>query len=224
MHRPRRSRRRAGPSTPPLAQALEPRRLLSAFLLKDVNTTPPIEQQPSPAGFMDAGGTLLFAALDGTNRVLYGSDGTPEGTAPLHSVRPEINFTTGLGTVAIGGVAFFAGMTPDGGTELWKSDGTAAGTVRVKDINPGVTSSTPAHLTNVDGTLYFTAVHPDSGRELWKSDGTEAGTVLVSDTLPGPTGRGVWEIEPADGTVYFATRGDVTEPGILWKTRKTRSR
>jgi ELWxxDGT repeat protein len=200
-----------------LAQALEPRRMLSAFLLKDVNTTPPIEQQqPTSPAFVALNQKLLFGALDGANRVLYRSDGTPAGTAPLHPVRPGT--TSG---VAIGGVVFFAGFTPDGGAELWKTDGTAAGTARVKDILPGTGSSNPTLLTNVGGILYFTAVDPDHGRELWKSDGTDAGTVLVAETAPGPSSRTITEIQPADGTTYFATLADTTVQGGLWKTDGT---
>src|SRR5687767_461905 len=53
------------------------------------------------------------------------------------------------GFTDVNGVAFFAAVTEEAGSELWKSDGTPDGTTLVKDVRPGPAGSAPAALAGV---------------------------------------------------------------------------
>ena len=115
-----------------------------------------------------AGGKLLFRVLlasgPGGYR-LWGSDGTPSGTAQVKDVSPspdlggaEVSF------VLVGDEVFFSA---DG---LWKSNGTEAGTVPVPSSG-GLQN--PSELTAVGDRLFFktaSGFFPDA--ELYVSDGT----------------------------------------------------
>src|SRR5687767_13253600 len=75
--------RRAAPASC-RCEPLEPRTLLAASLLKDVNPTPvgPTVEY----GFRVLDGAALFAAVHEGRPALYRSDGTHGGTAVLHPV------------------------------------------------------------------------------------------------------------------------------------------
>src|SRR5262249_23261286 len=105
------------------------------FRLKDINPGMP---GAAPAELTAVGGTLFFAADDGTRgRELWKSDGTPAGTTLVADIRPGAAGSDPQGLIDVGGTLFFAADDGTSGVELWKSDGTGPGTVRVKDIQPG---------------------------------------------------------------------------------------
>ncbi len=181
-----------------------------------------------PRYLTSVGGTLFFAANDGTNGIeLWKSDGTADGTTLVKDINPG-SYTYDYGRsyayssepkylTSVGGTLFFAAYNDTNGVELWKSDGTADGTVMVADINPENLSSIPHNLTNVDGTLFFAADDGTQGVELWKSDGSEEGTIVVADINPGTPGSFPQFLTNADGTLFFLA-DDGTRGTQLWQS------
>ncbi len=171
-----------------LVERLEPRQLLSASMVKDLNTTP--ASLPGLWTWVGAGDTVFLSQEDGVaGWELYKTDGTTGGTVLVKDIRPgRDNSSPGWMTYAGNGTIFFTADDGSHGVELWKSDGTTGGTVMVKDITPGATGSGAGGLVNVNGTIYFSASDGVNGFELWKSDGSEAGTVMVKDIATGSSG------------------------------------
>src|SRR5438105_759052 len=199
--------RRPAPRTPSasvvlFAEPLEPRRLLAATLLKDVNPTP---VGSLPSEFVEFAGAVYFAATGPQGRELYRSRGAGAGATLVKDAYPGPNGSNPRHLTVVGNSLYFTAFTPDPiGTELWKSDGTAAGTVAVADIYPGDGSSDPDLLTEFKGTLYFTASDAQHPRALWKSDGTATGTSLVSDAA-GEVPSNITDIEVVGDTLYVAS-------------------
>ena len=214
-----RSTRAAQPTrstrSPAVCDLLEPRTLLAAALLKDINTHSP---SSNPHSFVDLDGTLLFRANDGVHgEEWWRSDGTPQGTHLLKDIDPRASesrtFPAPRSAAVANGRMFFAGYTPATGTELWATDGTEAGTAMVKDLTPGTASGAPYDFVARGDTVFFAA-----GDQLWKTDGSADGTVpvgtfrgtikplaAIGDRLifqaagPGPTNTGN-ELWATDGT------------------------
>ncbi len=134
-------------------------------LVKDVNPVP-LPAGSGPAAFTALGNVAVFEASDGSGRVLWRSDGTPEGTRPLVDTCPGC--TDAVEPFArIGDRLFFLGYEPGAVRKsLWSTDGTAA----VRLTGPLSTGGWVA----AQGLLYFVA---DGG--IWRSDGTPEGTRLA---------------------------------------------
>jgi ELWxxDGT repeat protein len=178
-----------------------------------------------PAGLTNVGGTLYFAADDGTHGTeLWRSDGTAAGTRLVRNIYPSDGSSDPYGFTNIAGTLFFRADDGTHGTELWRSDGTAAGTTLVRDINQQPSyegnDSRPAWLTNVGGTLYFTADDGTHGEELWRSDGTAAGTTLVREIVPAWLCCGPESLTNVGGTLYF-NADDGTNGLELWRSDGT---
>ncbi|MFM7166835.1 MAG: ELWxxDGT repeat protein [Planctomycetaceae bacterium] len=196
----RRSRRR---SQSPGVEQFEPRQLLTATLVADLNpgTTefgPIIYPDTDFRGRGSAAWNGEFYYDDSYNDRLVKI--VPGGLEVLHE--GEYGWRASWLTPA-GDQLFFQARDAAAGYELFVSDGTAAGTSLLKDINPDG-SSFPELLTPVGDKLFFAALDPQYGYELWTSDGTTAGTSMVTDLLPGPETPYIWDITPAGGAVYFA--------------------
>lgn len=179
-----------------------------------------------PDSFVNANGTLLFAAADNVSgREIWASNGATEGTQPIKDLVPGSESSHPDNFVNVNGTVYFTAYDSSTGYELWKTDGTSAGTMLVADIYPGGLGSSPSNLVNVNGTLYFAATDPNAGRELWKSDGTWQGTVLVKDVLPGidsiglPNSSSPTQLVNLNGQLVFAAE---TSLGVeLWKSNGT---
>ena len=195
-----------------------------AKLVKDINPLPSAGSS-SPQEFVEAGGVLYFAAVDGVSggglsAGLWRTDGTAAGTRP---VRTDVLAITGL--TAVGKAVFFSGIGSIGGRTLWKSDGTPQGTVMVKEISSSG-GAFPSYLTNLRGTLFFSACSgiAQTDCELWKSDGTAVGTVRVKDIWPGSTGPYLNSSSPrflteVNGVLFFNACD--TAGCELWKSDGT---
>ena len=122
------------------------------------------------------GGTLFFAANDGTNGYeLWKSDGTAAGTVLVKDIYPggyARHYSSNPANLTnVGGTLFFSAN--DG------TNGMSFGSRTARPPAPswsrtstreayGPNSSNPADLTNVGGTLFFSANDGTTGRELWK--------------------------------------------------------
>ncbi|PYQ65208.1 MAG: hypothetical protein DMF53_05930 [Acidobacteria bacterium] len=116
------------------------------------------------------GGKLYFTA--GTadrpfDPMLWASDGTPEGTAPVPGPNGLILLNPTYLQVFAGRLVF---TTPDGG--LWQSDGTSAGTVKIRDLaGPGESGIGAWELVPAGSRLFFRSFDRATGEELWTIDG-----------------------------------------------------
>jgi ELWxxDGT repeat protein len=199
-------------------ETLETRCLLSATLVKDLNTA--VGSSILPSEFTAVNGTAFFPADDGVHGLeLWKTDGTKAGTQMVKDINQRGGaafhvFPTDLTNV--NGTLFFPADDGVHGLALWKSDGTRAGTVLVKDFGlaEGTTGFGPYFLTNVQGTLFFSLTSgPADMQGLWTSDGTSAGTVRISSVVA-DTGVDV------NGT-YFFLGNDAMHVSGLWKSDGT---
>src|SRR5687768_1753425 len=70
-----------------LIERLEPRQLLSASLVKDINTGPPLSNGFN--GAVGAGNIVFLSQEDGVAGIeLYKTDGTTDGTVLVKDIRP----------------------------------------------------------------------------------------------------------------------------------------
>jgi ELWxxDGT repeat protein len=200
-------------------EPLEPRLLLSAELLRDINTG---GVGSGPVGFTEYRGALYFAANGPAGREVYRSDGPNSGATLLKDIAPGIADSDPENFAVVGDTLYFGADGHDGaGVELWKTDGTAAGTVRVSDINPGAADSFPRAIADLKGTAFFAATAPGAGEALFRSDGTAAGTTMVYDPDATSETLGPGEIVPGGDKLFFTGRGDETHVGRLFVTDGT---
>lgn len=162
-----------------------------------------------PSVLSNIGGKLFFSASDGAGQaVLWASDGTAAGTAPVPSGVGLTASGISFQGVVVGDALYTSANDGVRGTELWRSDGTSSGTSLVKDIISPVGGSRPSGFINLNGTLLFIAYpSPNSSRSLLRSDGTAAGTTVISAAYDC--------LQNVSGTVFFQSSNAV------WKTDGT---
>jgi trimeric autotransporter adhesin len=200
--------RALGAAAASTVQRLEPRLMLAAQLVADLNTGTP---GSNPGTMVDLNGTLFFIADDGVHgKELWKSDGTSTGTVMVKDIKPGAGAGIGSWLINFGGRLFFAADDGVNGMELWRSDGTAEGTLLLKDIHAGGSSSPGANFTDdhrtrlvVGDTLYFRATDA-TGDELWKTDGTRRGTVQVKDIVSGAGSSSPGQLTELKGRVVFS--------------------
>ncbi len=158
----------------------------------------------SPHALTNFGGTLYFAADDGTTgKELWKSGGTLATTSLVKDISPSGSSGADELTV-VGSTLFFRATDGSSGFELWKSDGTTAGTVMARDINFGTASSDPLYLTNVAGALYFRANNGTNGIELWRSTANGSTVQLLQDISPLSDSSFNRSFVDANGVLMFA--------------------
>lgn len=164
--------------------------------------------------FRAAGGRLFFDGISaGAGVELWGTNGTPAGTALVADIHPTGDSWPQQLT-NVDGTLFFTAADGVHGRQLWRSDGTTAGTRLVVDLGPVAMID---ELCAVGGRLFFTADDGTHGAELWSSDGTPEGTRLVADIFPGADGSSPDFLRAVAGQVYF--RASDPEPGLgLWRS------
>ena len=204
------------------AEPLEPRLMLAATLLKDINTT---ESGGWFRPMGQVGDRLLIIHQDRTTGdEPWVSDGTPEGTRVLADVYPgpESSKPTlspgGWRAFDLGdGTAVFAAK--DGtGTKWWRTDGTPEGTNPYAGSAPG--DIFPDQFAVIGGgTVYYTRTGA-AGAELWRTDGTEAGTRRAVDLKGGHGITNPRKFTPVGDRIFFTA--DTTAAGNeLWVTDGT---
>jgi len=162
---------------------------LEPYLVKDINPVPS-PAGGGPAAFAALGDRAVFEASDGTDRVLWTSDGTPAGTRVLVDACPGCP-DAAEALAQVGERLFFLAYAEPVRKSLWVTDGRAVERLSGQ-IYPGRESAV------VGGVLYFRA---DGG--LWRTDGTPAGTRLA---VPGPPPS---QLTAFDGQVWFVRGRDL---------------
>lgn len=176
-------------------------------LVKDIH---PGSASASPSHLTNVGGSLIFAADDGTGgRELWKSDGTPAGTVLVADIFPGPGSSSPANITPIGGNRFlFSANDGIHGVEVWGSDGTAAGTALVGDLATGPASSNPSGFTLAGPLVYFRANDRVVGEELWAVD-TEVHDVTPPVALvQQPDGGEVW-IEGSAHQIFWKASDDV---------------
>jgi ELWxxDGT repeat protein len=172
---------------------------------------------PGPANFAISeqsltvfGDGLLFSAYSGANGAeLWGSDGTPTGTALIKALQPGGSTFAPPSIVVAGQRAYFRVLQiAELQTDLWVTDGTAAGTQQAVDLKPGVPDRI-GRLAALGNRLVFAAAGDGSEEDLWITDGTQAGTQLLVDL--DTSGKQVNLL--VTGERLWFTRGVTPEPG-----------
>lgn len=156
-------------------------------LVKDINSGVADALDSRRQQFAELGGQLFFGAKSGNTLGLWTSDGTEEGTRPVHLGTDKIQSMRAINDR----LYFGAGDRSVGTGELWTSDGTESGTFMLANINPDQWpvfswGSSPQYFEHAGGLVYFAAGDNRYGKELWKTDGTPEGTVRVTDLNPIP--------------------------------------
>lgn len=202
-------------------QCLEVRELLSATLVRDINTNSNLSHSRISAG-VNVGGILYFTAADATHgEELWRTDGTTAGTWMVRDIRPgsdhsEIEYLTN-----VSGTLFFTAVSEDG-LALWTSDGTEAGTLMVQDLSPSGDGNAEAwYLTSIGNAVYFASAPDGVHFSLWRSDGTQAGTQVI---LAAPADQGFYisELTAVADKLYFVTEADF-DGTMLWVSNGTES-
>ena len=186
------------------AEALEPRRLMSAVEVTSLSQPGLIATQLIPLG----------------DKIIISTETPPNLWVTSPTVGGVQNFESGLsipregdlfnedagGPTAVrsGGTVFFAGSNG----ALYKTDGTAAGTILLRSFDSLGTAVLLSDLTAVNGGVYFSATSSTIGEEPWFSDGTPQGTYplaqLVSGTPPGNQAL-ARNFTVVNGTLFFST-------------------
>ncbi len=173
----------------------------------------------SEAIFANVGGTLYFAANDGTHGTeLWKSNGSPGGTVLVHDIYSGSSNSLPQYLTEMGGNLFFTAVDGVHGRELWEVNTTTTATSLVSDIDPGSSSSYPERLTPVGGKLFFSANDGTHGKELWETNGSA--TNLVKDINPGGAGSYPYSLTNVNGTLLFSAN-DGVHGEELWSSNGT---
>jgi ELWxxDGT repeat protein len=125
-------------------------------------------------------GDRQFFTLDDqqTGVVLWQSDGTREGTAPVPGLVPAPWGSEPLHLTDVSGSLVFSAHDGEHGRELLRLG--SAGPLLIADLVPGPDGSYPDELLPADNALLFEAASDTGARTLWVTDGTETGTAAIS--------------------------------------------
>ncbi len=171
----------------------------------------------------------VFTASDGTNQLLFTTDGTEAGTTAITAGGlVGAQFITAFGEQAL-----FAGSN---GTAvgLWITDGTDAGTRAI--AGPSYPGQTGLGALGTDGSgfavvataaggveAFFAGGSSAGGIELWATDGTDAGTRQVADIAAGTASSGAAFVTGlGEGRAIF-TADDGVNGRQLWVTDGTQA-
>ena len=213
------------------------------YMIKDIHDF----GSSNPAGFTQVNETqFVFVAqnfdsetynADATQRWLWVSDGTEEGTKLIMECDtrfPGKNANTRTSNYCrVGRQVYFKADSKDNeyGEELWITDGTTEGTHLVNDINTEVLSegstadNALGSLTNFyNEKLVFQAFSIENANEPWCSDGTQEGTYMIKDLNPTyndvnfPKSGGFFRPVVYDGKVYSRSYDESTNGQELMAT------
>ena len=169
---------------------------------------------------VNVGGTLFFAANDGTDgEELWMSDGTSGGTMLVKDINPGSSGSSLRYLTNVNGKLYFSANDGADGYELWKSDGTSGGTTLVANLATGASrlESVGAGQRGRRALLPPTTAHTDwsCGRAT-----AQAAARCWSTTFKRPTGSNIDGLANFNGTLVFSA-DDGINGDQLWKSSGT---
>lgn len=149
--------------------ALEPRRLLSGFVLHDLNNDVADESLVRALPIDGSNGYVVRNTLEFGYELYKVANATSSN--PVITLIKDISAgpasSSPANFVRVGALAYFTADDGVHGEELWRTDGTADGTRLVSDLN-ALDGSRPLQVTALaDGSLIFTADDGVHGRKPW---------------------------------------------------------
>lgn len=150
------------------------------------------------------------------------SNGTPVGTFMFNSASGSTSGAAVVGyvdptpDVALGH-AWFAGIDPIRGTELWRAQGNSTTVTLEAELLPQSEGlgSFPREFTRLGEQLFFVADDGGSGPELWDTNGTFFGTQPIPNPAQGPI-TSLGNLVAAGGLIFFTQQGPTGTQ--LWRT------
>jgi ELWxxDGT repeat protein len=171
-------------------------------LVKDINRTfYTVFEKPVPAGDK----WIVPGSLSNGRSVVYGTDGTVEGTVPL----AQVTFPDAL--TSLGAQAYFVASesAPTQHYVLWRTDGTPNGT------QPLALGAFPALSVDANMVPFQGRLVVPQWNELWITDGTLAGTFKLGDKTQFST------VVATTDAIYFTRLNYTTQQYELWKSDGT---
>src|SRR5262249_1785351 len=135
-----------------------------------------------PQQFATAGGRAVFLAPEGPADLLWATDGTVAGTAPLARLCSPCGEGVDATTKAaeLPGLAFYTAKEVGSGRRRWRTDGTRAGTF---PLSPPLLDGYSAPTLVLGRRLLFQTCNGADPCDLWITDGSPAGTRLLHGAL-----------------------------------------
>ena len=173
-------------------------------------------------GLYPSGSTLYAVCMNQEGapelwRVDYAS-GAADAVARMASTPDGIPADCGMFT-EVNSSAYFCGLDPEHGAELWKIPPDTRETHLLHDLNPGAADGTPRYLTPLGDCIYFVADTAELGEELWMLEGDKPR--LVADLCPGPDGSSPRSLLPVGDNLYFTADDGVHGPEVWVTSRST---
>lgn len=180
-----------------------------------------------PRDFASNAAMVYFTAEDGvTNRQLYRSDGTTEGTLRVTEFTNTFNGLFMVGRGFLNEDFYFGAYGGENSYDLFKLKPTQTRPERIIDfVHQGMNVPTRDGNLNrfatLNGKLIFAANAFGEGADLWTSDGSTAGSRMFYDCEPPTTLPNTPEnFTVVDKTLYFKHSTSATGRE-LWKTDGT---
>ena len=211
MHVTREQRDFAAPNF--CAEVLEPRELLSASLVRDLN----VNQASSTIDPMGSLGKLaIYVEDDGSHGIEpYRTDGTAAGTFMLKDIVPGAGSSDPKLLGNANGLMFFTAS--DGKSRvLWRTDGTVKGTFKID--SPKVQGPNTARADFEDIGNGPCLIYETTGGDLWRSNGTAGGTFELSH---GNVSKSFTSVMASFGPYVYFVGSDSAHGTELWRTDGT---
>ena len=136
----------------------------------------------NPDSFVELGGSVYFAAQNGTTgREVWKSDGTSASTRLYKDIRPGISSSDASELALYNGLIYLSADDGKVGQEPWVINTDLESAYLLKDLATGPLGSRPSNFFEYSGILFFGA--DVAGRNLYATTGTAATTALFKDIL-----------------------------------------
>lgn len=164
----------------------------------------------NPHSFTLFNGWCYFIANNGSNDVLYRSNGITFELAPGFPIGVEVDPNVDL---EIAGSTLYLSARNSGFFRVWRHDGFTVTQV------PG-SPNDPDQFTELDGFVYFAGQTPLRGRELWRTNGLVS---EIIETILSPQSANPSFITAARGFIYYFVTQDATPTrSQLWSFDPTK--